>query len=276
MRLHYAIGLGGVHRDETVYARYWSRALTLMMGGLIIALLYYWSIRPRGPMLHSSEIIFNLIVWGLFVIDVVVTPFLLKEKRRYFKQNWLKLVIVMLGIPPFLGYTHALVLYRFLDPLLALLLLSSWSDFALRSLSDNRLLTTLVTFLCVVIVGGFLIAGLDPAFSSPWDGFWWAWVTMSTVGYGDYVPVTGLGRLFAAFLIFLGLGFFSVITANFAALFLQKDVSHIEKENRAILHALEGLSSIGEQMDMLVIRLNSLEKRFHALEERLRVQQQEH
>ena len=38
------------------------------------------------------------------------------------------------------------------------------------------------------------------------DAFWWAVVTITTVGYGDYYPVTSVGRIIAIFVMFSGIG----------------------------------------------------------------------
>ena len=43
---------------------------------------------------------------------------------------------------------------------------------------------------------------------SYWDALWWAICTVSTVGYGDIVPVTGWGKITGAFLILFGVVFF--------------------------------------------------------------------
>ncbi len=45
------------------------------------------------------------------------------------------------------------------------------------------------------------------------DAIWWAFVTVTTVGYGDLVPVSSYGRVVGIFLMFLGIGLFSVITS---------------------------------------------------------------
>ena len=47
--------------------------------------------------------------------------------------------------------------------------------------------------------------------------FWWAITTATTVGYGDKVPVTPLGRGIAVVLMIVGIGVFAVLTANVAA-----------------------------------------------------------
>jgi voltage-gated potassium channel len=52
------------------------------------------------------------------------------------------------------------------------------------------------------------------------DAFWWAFVTVSTVGYGDKFPVTSGGRLVGFSLILVGIALFSVITGTLTQWFL--------------------------------------------------------
>jgi voltage-gated potassium channel len=53
------------------------------------------------------------------------------------------------------------------------------------------------------------------------DALWWAVVTITTVGYGDKFPVTGEGRIVAAFLMVCGVGLFGTFTACVASLLLK-------------------------------------------------------
>jgi voltage-gated potassium channel len=62
--------------------------------------------------------------------------------------------------------------------------------------------------------------GINKAITSPLDALWWGVSTLTTVGYGDVVPVTGEGRLAAAVLMLLGIGLFSAITATITSFLL--------------------------------------------------------
>jgi len=52
------------------------------------------------------------------------------------------------------------------------------------------------------------------------NAVWWAFVTITTVGYGDYYPVTTVGRLLAIILMFAGLGIIGVLSSYLASMFI--------------------------------------------------------
>ncbi|MGP4040559.1 potassium channel family protein [Gracilibacillus sp. D59] len=65
---------------------------------------------------------------------------------------------------------------------------------------------------------GYLIHLIEPNhFPSTFDGIWWAFVTGSTVGYGDYVPLSFLGKILAILLILAGGGFVTFYMATLSA-----------------------------------------------------------
>lgn len=55
------------------------------------------------------------------------------------------------------------------------------------------------------------------------DALWWAFVTITTVGYGDYYPVTYEGRIVAVILMTAGVGLFGTFTGFVASWFLEDD-----------------------------------------------------
>ena len=55
------------------------------------------------------------------------------------------------------------------------------------------------------------------------DSIWWGLVTITTVGYGDQYPVGSAGRIVGVFLLFAGIGLFSVLTGFIANVFLAPD-----------------------------------------------------
>jgi hypothetical protein len=66
-----------------------------------------------------------------------------------------------------------------------------------------------------VLIGGALFSVTEP--DADWfDGIWWAIVTLTTVGYGDYSPETFLGRWLAAFVMAGGIGSVAILTGILA------------------------------------------------------------
>jgi len=58
-------------------------------------------------------------------------------------------------------------------------------------------------------------------FSSAFEALWWAVSTITTVGYGDVVPVTTLGRIMGAVIALLGVGLIAIPTGILSAGFME-------------------------------------------------------
>ena len=71
-------------------------------------------------------------------------------------------------------------------------------------------------------------------FTNILDTFWWSMVTFTTVGYGDMVPITPLGKFISAVVVLIGIMLFalptSILTAEFLNEFQNNDK---EKKNNA-------------------------------------------
>jgi voltage-gated potassium channel len=78
------------------------------------------------------------------------------------------------------------------------------------------------------IIGGavYSIAESD----ADWfDGAWWALVTQTTVGYGDFAPESFIGRATAEFVMWTAILAVAIITASFAGLIAEKRISRHEE-----------------------------------------------
>ena len=86
----------------------------------------------------------------------------------------------------------------------------------------------IIMFICALAFY-FFEKSVNEQVSSYWDALWWAICTVSTVGYGDVVPVTGPGKITTALLIIFGVMFFLGFTATLVATmssFIKKSDSH--------------------------------------------------
>lgn len=75
----------------------------------------------------------------------------------------------------------------------------------------NNWLIFFVSFI-FIICSTLIIQKIEPAtFPTVFEGFWWVMTTVTTVGYGDYYPVSTAGRLYAIFLYLVGIGLIGVV-----------------------------------------------------------------
>jgi voltage-gated potassium channel Kch len=111
------------------------------------------------------------------------------------------------------------------------------------------------------------------------DALWWAVVTIATVGYGDYYPVTAAGRIIAIFMMISGVGIFALMVATFAKRRLEKAESKLGPVNKptinfsdqetktAIKTKVDGIENLSEEdfdtliADIMGLRLTLLKGR---------------
>src|SRR6478736_7069922 len=80
-----------------------------------------------------------------------------------------------------------------------------------------------VVTIVITIAAGVLMTIADhKGFPSIGSGLWWAVQTVTTVGYGDHVPANVAGRLVAALVMLVGIGFLTVITAAITSTFVAR------------------------------------------------------
>lgn len=75
----------------------------------------------------------------------------------------------------------------------------------------------IVLVVCSVLVLQFESRAADANITTGGDALWWALVTITTVGYGDYFPVTGAGRITGAFVMFAGVGIIGALASILAS-----------------------------------------------------------
>ncbi len=105
----------------------------------------------------------------------------------------------------------------------------------------------------ITVGAGILMTVADhKAFPSIGSGLWWAVQTVTTVGYGDHVPGTVAGRLVAALVMLVGIGFLTVITAAITSTFVSRSrrdqtpsgaVTSTEEQLRQIAGRLERIEA---------------------------------
>lgn len=96
----------------------------------------------------------------------------------------------------------------------------------IKEKKPELMITSFVTFL-ILLIASFLMYYIEgphqpEQFSSVLQSFWWAVATLTTVGYGDVYPVTGLGKLISGLIAIMGIGLVALPTGLISAGFMHK------------------------------------------------------
>ena len=95
----------------------------------------------------------------------------------------------------------------------------------IRTLIRNSFFQVGAGILLTMLLGGIILQWLEPGEISKDDNpYWWAIVTMTTVGYGDFSPATPAGRFFAVIIMFIGISLVSLLTASISSIFVAQKI----------------------------------------------------
>jgi len=185
--------------------------------------------------------VFNVMEWGFtlaFTLEYLARLACVRHPMRYAKSAFGIIDLVAI-LPTYLALLvpglNALIDVRVLRLLriFRILKLGAYVDEfgALgRALAASRrkILVFLAFVLMVVLVMGtlmYVVEGPANGFSSIPVGVYWAITTMTTVGFGDVVPKTDLGRLIASVMMLMGWGTLAVPTGIVSAEFTARRMS---------------------------------------------------
>ena len=95
-------------------------------------------------------------------------------------------------------------------------------------MKSSQILTAIAALLLLLLIAASLMFFAESAaqpdkFTSIPAAMWWSVVTLTTVGYGDLVPVTTTGRLLAAVIAVMGIGLFALPAGILSAGLLEAD-----------------------------------------------------
>ena len=83
---------------------------------------------------------------------------------------------------------------------------------------------------------------------------WWGFETITTVGYGDFVPVTAQGRIYAVMVMFAGISMLGVVSAGMAATLVKKSSNQVPQESpeQEVLDQLNELKAMIAKLEAKV------------------------
>lgn len=248
-------GVAGVGAHEAPAVKLVAKCFRVLMIFVAIWLPLQLYLESKHLFSMTEIDVSNWVVWSAFFVETTVLVFLVKNKRQYLLENWLNLVIIVGGFPLVWEYTAVTAILRWARFLLVFRLIVRVWDASISILSRNHLGATLIVFFIITIIWGVVISIIEPDIHTPWDGVWLAWETVTTVGYGDIIPHTVLGRILSVILMLMGLAIISLLTANFSAYFINKGI----QQPKTSPQILKLLNEIQLQLAVIQSRLDHKE-----------------
>jgi voltage-gated potassium channel len=226
----------------------WESRTELPLAGVAIAFLVGYSVqvlaRPTG---YTSEALdWTLyVLWAAFAIDFVMRLILADQRPRWFVRHMFDLAIVALP---------------FLRPLRLVRLVVIVA--ALQKAFGDAIRGRIVIYTAgsaILLVYAASLAVLEAERSDPnahitnfSDAVWWSITTITTVGYGDFYPVTAKGRLVAVLLMIGGISLIGMITATVATWIVHRVAEQDSTQQAATAAQIEELRSQIAQLTTLV------------------------
>lgn len=163
-------------------------------------------------------------ICGIFLLDFVIRFRKAENKLQFMKWGWIDIIASI----PTLDFMRAGRLLRLIRLIRIIRAFRSTKHIA-QHIFKNKVQGTLtsVSLIAVLMLLFSSIAILqfetDPNsnIKTAEDAVWWAYVTITTVGYGDKYPVTTEGRIIAAVLMTVGVGLFGTFTAFVSSWFVK-------------------------------------------------------
>ena len=121
-------------------------------------------------------------------------------------------------------------------------------------------LTVLVLTVASVLVLQFESKSPDANITTGGDALWYAIVTITTVGYGDYYPITAAGRTTAIFIMFAGVGIIGALASILASVLVGGSSSTEEEEAPAVAPVLSVQEELQAVREELAVMRQMLEK----------------
>lgn len=232
------------------------QVVMLVMSVYIVLALLIGELVPMHP---SSRKLLDQIDTGVciyFLFDFFLRLYQAPDKLKFLRWGWIDLLASIPALNWFrLGQVVRVV--RILRMVRAFRSMHDFFAYLFRNRANGTLSAVLLSSVLLMIFGAIAILSVervpDANIKTPSDALWWAFVTITTVGYGDRYPVTTLGRFIAAILMIAGVGLFGTFTGYVANFFIEqeqeKEQDDIHALTREIRHLRQKIEALEKRLE---------------------------
>jgi voltage-gated potassium channel len=232
----------------------WETRTEWPLATVAIIFLAAYSVRVLAQPQGHAETALQLVIWttwALFAIDYVARLCLATNRPRWFVRHLLDLFIV------------ALPLLRPLRLLRLVVLIAALQKAIGGAIRGRVIVYTACSVVLLVYVASLAILESErfqpeSKITTFGDAVWWSITTITTVGYGDLSPVTGIGRVIAVTLMIGGISLVGIVTATLASWIVQR----VEEDSAQQAATAAHIDALRADVDL---QIDSLRDEIHRL-----------
>ena len=235
--------------------------------------------------IYYGIIVFDTIVCIILLIEFFSRFFKSENKWEFFTHNWVELIAAipfdLIMMPFVLNYSRFLRLFRVLKFIKVIALFSEFLESIDFFLKKTHLDEILGVTLLVVLASTLALYLFDSSINSLFDSLWFVLSTITTVGYGDILPQTGIGKIIGLITLIVGVLIFSAVTGGMVSYFARRvftnedfniteNDDNIELLKEDLSFNKKNLNEVHSKVDKIDKDLMSLKKELDEIKEELR------
>jgi voltage-gated potassium channel len=186
--------------------------------------------------------IIDFIIWLIFVFDYASRYCKSTNKKKFIKRNYIDLISIIPVYSIFRVFNTLKIvrisrlarLSEISKVVRIVAILKKSNDNFSEFIKTNKFNYTIGIGISLILVGSLAMSYVEQI--SIGDALWWSIVTITTVGYGDISPTSPFGKIIAAILMVMGIGFIGSLSSTLSTYFIKKEHKkyHDEKLKKEI------------------------------------------
>lgn len=207
---------------------YLSKKFNFFLSVLIIIdliLITLTLISEVGESMYYYIVVFDSIICVILIIEFITRFMDSNNKKRFIVHNWTELIaampfdLIMLTFSLTFGFIRFFKVLKFIKVIALFSQFFETIDFFLKKTHLDEVFGVALFVVLISTLGLYLF---DPSINSLFDSLWFVLSTITTVGYGDVLPQSGVGKMIGLIILIIGVLIFSTITGAIASYFARR------------------------------------------------------
>lgn len=196
-----------------------------MVASMLYLVAYSWRVIGNlTGIAHAAMTAIILVTWAVFIVDYLVRLALARNRMQWFRTHLGTLAIALFPVFRLVLLLRALTFVPGMRP-------SAGTQLRTKIMVYGAGAGVLLIYISSLAVLEVERLAPDGNIETFFEAVWWACVTITTTGYGDFYPVTAPGRLIGIGVMFSGIALAGIITATLASWIVERAASRTSNDD---------------------------------------------